>query len=115
MSIVIIKTPVSVKELQEMAKDQFGDWIKVVIDIEKKIMAAGGDLHADEEAELLEDGSRQEYLWGANIWFEKEDDERIQFDSMINIRPAQGNRGRTIDLPEIQERVGDIINRLVIW
>ena len=115
MNIIIIKIPIAVQELAEMAKDQFGDWIKVVVDIEKGIMAVGGDLHADEEAVLLENDCNQKNLWGANIWFEKNGDERLQFDSMINIRPAQGNRGRIIEILEIREKVRNVINNLVVW
>ncbi len=115
MNIIIINAPIAVKELVEMAKDQFGDWIKVVVDIEKGIMAVGGDLHADEEAVLLENGYNQKNLWGANIWFYKDGDERIQFDSMINIRPAQGNRSRSIESQDIQEKVAKIINDFIVW
>ena len=115
MNIKIIRDTITKEELAEIAKDQFGDWIKVVVDIEKGIMAVGGDLHADEEAALLENGCNQKNLWGANIWFEKDGDERIQFDSMINIRPAQGNRGRTIESQDIQEKVAKIINDFIVW
>lgn len=115
MNIKIVTHTITKKELAEIAKGQFGDWIKVVVDIEKGIMAIGGDLHADEEAVLLDDGSEQKNLWGANIWFEKEGDERFQFDSMINIRPAQGNRGRIIEDKNIREQVEAIINKCVIW
>lgn len=115
MNIISIKIPISVKELAEMAKDQFGDWVKAVVDIKEGIMIVGGDLHADEEAALIENGSQQKNLWGANIWFKKEGDERIAFDSMINIRPAQGNRSRSIENQDIQEKVAKIINDLIIW
>lgn len=115
MNIKIVTRIITKKELAEMASNQFGDWIKAVVDIEKGIMAVGGDLHADEEAVLLDDGSEQKNLWGANILLEKEGDEQIVFDSMINIRPAQGNRGRTIESQDIREKVGKIINKLVSW
>lgn len=115
MNMKIIKTPISKKELEEMAKNQFGDWIKAVVDLEQGIMAIGGDLHADEEALLLEHGSSQENLWGVNVWFMKDADERIQFDSMINIRPAQGNRTRNVESREIQDKLRKVINELVVW
>lgn len=115
MNIKIVRDTITKKELAEMAKDQFGDWIKTVVDIEKGIMAIGGDLHADEEAVLLEHGCSQKNLWGANIWFEKDGDERLQFDSMINIRPTQGNRSRIIESQDIREKVKNIINSLVTW
>lgn len=115
MNITIIKSPISRKELEEIAKNQFGDWVKAVVDIEQGIMGIGGDLHADEEALLLENGSRQENLWGINLWFTQDGDERIEFDSMINIRPAQGNRSRTIESEDIREKLRKITNELIIW
>lgn len=114
MNIKIIRNTITKKELVEMAKDQFGDWIKAVVDIEKGIMAVGGDLHADEEAVLLEDGCNQKNLWGINIWPEKSADEWIAFDSMINIRPSVGNRSRNIESAEIREKIIKIINRIIL-
>ena len=94
-----------------MAENQFVEMIKAVVDIEKETMAVGGDLHADEEALLLDNGSKQADLWGINIYFEGED--IIEFDSMINIRPSQGNRSRNVEDPEIQEKIKEIVNKLV--
>lgn len=90
MSVKIVKNPISKKELAEIAKNQFGDLVKAVVDTEEEIMAIGGELHADEEALLLEAGSKQENLWGANLYPQKLEDEWIEFDSMINIRPSLG-------------------------
>lgn len=113
MNIIIVRNTIAKKELAEMAKDQFGDWIKAVVDIEKEIMAVGGDLHADEEAVLLDDSSEQKNLWGINLWLEKSADEWIEFDSMINIRSSVGNRSRNIESQEIQEKIRKIIDGLV--
>lgn len=114
MNIKIIRDIITKKELVEMAKDQFGDWIKAVVDIEKGIMAVGGDLHADEEAVLLEDGCNQKNLWGINIWPEKFADEWIAFDSMINIRPSVGNRSRNIESAEIREKIMNVIGKIIL-
>jgi hypothetical protein len=76
-------------------------------------MAVDGELHADEEALLLENGSRQENLWGINIYPELEGADRIEFDSMINIRPSQGNRSRGIDNMEIREKVIQVVHKLI--
>lgn len=113
--MTIIKNKISRKELEEIAKNQFGDWVKAVVDIERGLMAIGGDLHADEEAMLLENDSQQENLWGVNLRLTKDGDERIEFDSMINIRPAQGNRARNIESQEIRDTLRKIINELVVW
>ncbi len=79
-------------DLAKMATSQFLDLIKAVVDIEKRSMAVGGELHADEEAVLLDGGSAQKDLWGINLYPGKTGDEFIEFDSMINLRPSCGNR-----------------------
>ncbi len=96
-------------ELRDMSKTLFGDLVKAVVDVSKRIIAVNGELHADEERVLLEDGSRQEDLWGINLYPEKEGDDWIEFDSMINIRPSQGNRSRSVENLEIQSLIRDIV------
>jgi hypothetical protein len=96
-----------------MAEEGFGDLVKVVVDIEKQILAVGGELHADEETLLLKSGSRQENLWGINLYPQKAGEEFIEFDSVINLRPAQGNRSRGIENPEIQKRIREIVEKLI--
>lgn len=100
-------------ELNKMAEERFGNMVKAVVDIEKEIMAVDAELHADEEAELLENGSKQENLWGINIYPEMPKGEWIEFDSMINLRPSQGNRTRGVDKPEIRQKIVEIVNKLV--
>lgn len=114
MTIKIIKDSISKNELRKIAEDQFGDLVKVVVDIEKKIMAIGGDLHADEEELLLRGGSRQENLWGANLHIDKPAEEFIEFDSMINVRPSQNNKSRGVESLETQRKIRDIISKLVL-
>jgi len=96
----------------EMAKRQFGDLVKAVVDVEHGIMAVGGELHADEEAVLLDQGSEQRYLWGINLYPEKPPEEWIEFDSMINVRPSHGNRSRDVENPEIRATIIRMVNRL---
>lgn len=109
----IIEKEITVQELEEMAEKMFGNLVKAVVDIEKEIMAVDAELHADEEAVLLENGSKQESLWGINLYPEISGDDFVEFDSMINLRPAQGNRGRGVDDLKIQEKIKSIVNRLV--
>lgn len=111
----IIRSVVTRHELNEMAKQQFGDMIKVVVDVEQGIMAIGGELHSDEEAVLLDQGSSQRNLWGINLYPEKSAEEWIEFDSMINVRPSGGNRSRYVESREVREAVTKIVNRLVEW
>lgn len=113
--IKIVREPLPVQVLKKMAEGQFTDMIKAVVDIEKEIIAVGGSLHADEEKELLSDGSIQQNLWGYNIYFEVEEQDRIEFDSMINIRPTQGNKSRDIEDLTIREKIIAITNRLIIF
>lgn len=83
--------------LAEMAKKMFGNLVKAVVDVEKGIMAVDGELHADEQALLLEKGSKQQNIWGINIYPDKIDSDFIEFDSVINIRPSQQNRSRGVE------------------
>ena len=109
----IVCDQISIKELNELAQSKFGNLVKAVVDIELGIMAVDAELHADEEALLIENGSKQENLWGINIYQELGKDDRIEFDSMINLKPSQGNRTRGIDNPQIKEKIIKIVNGLI--
>ena len=113
MDITIIRDAVTRHELNDMAKQQFGDMVKAVVDVEQGIMAIGGELHSDEEAILLDQGSVQKNLWGINLYPERPAQEWIEFDSMINVRPSGGNRSRNVEQAEIRETITEIVNRLV--
>ncbi len=114
MPIQIIREPVTLEELLRMAAEQFGDFVKAVVDVQRGVMAIGGELHADEEALLLEDGARQADLWGINLYPARPITELVEFDSMINVRPSQGNRSRSVDDPSLQRRIEEIVQRLVV-
>jgi hypothetical protein len=103
--ISIIRTTIAKSELEELATSGFGDLVKGVVDVRRKILAIGGELHADEESALLEDGSRQEDLWGINIYPFVSGEGMIEFDSMINVRPRQGNRSRSVENPELRSLI----------
>jgi hypothetical protein len=111
----IIKEQISLSELEEMAKNMFGNLVKAVVDVEKKIMAVDAPMHSDEENELIQNGSSQQDLWGINLRpkFYGTDD-FVEFDSMINLRPGQGNRSRSIDNPKICDKIIEIVNKLVV-
>lgn len=109
----IVDTSITLDELKTMAGDRFGDLVKAVVDVATGVMAIDGELHADEEAMLLEKGSRQTDLWGINVYPELAGNDRIEFDSIINIRPSQGNRSRGVDDPAIKEKIFQIVARLV--
>lgn len=109
----IVKDKISLEELKKMAERSFSGFVKAVVDIEKEIMAVDAGMHADEEKLLLENGSKQQDLWGINIYPDIEGDNRIEFDSMINLRPWQGNRTRGIEDKETQEKIIEIVNKLI--
>ncbi|MFH1232517.1 MAG: DUF5674 family protein [Patescibacteria group bacterium] len=114
MKTIIITNKISLDELKQLSEKMFGGLVKAVIDVEKKIMVVDAELHADEEALLLKNGSVQKDLWGINIYPEIQDKNWIEFDSMINLRPSQNNRSRGIDDLEIQKKIIIIVNNLVI-
>lgn len=114
MSIQIIKSPITRVQLRQIAKERFGDLVKAAVDIEKEIMAIGGELHVDEEVALIEEEkSRGENVWGINLYPDKEGDDFIEFDSMVNIKPNFGNRTRGVDNLETKEKIINIVNKLV--
>ncbi len=109
----IIKEKISIKELEKLAEAMFGNLVKAVVDIERKIMAVGGELHSDEEALLIENGSMQNNLWGINIYPEIKNKNWIEFDSMINLRPSQGNKSRGVENIDTQKIIIEIVNNLI--
>jgi Protein of unknown function (DUF5674) len=113
MEISIIRDAISKKSLREVASQQFGDMVKAVVDVEQGIMAISGELHSDEEAILLDKGSRQSNIWGINLYPDKPVEEWIEFDSMINVRPSGGNRSRYVESAEIREAIIGVVQKLV--
>jgi hypothetical protein len=105
---------ISVNELKKMAERMFGSLVKAVVDIEKNFLVIDAEMHADEEKFLLENGSRQESLWGINLYPEKfGDDDFVEFDSMINLRPSQHNRSRSIEDKKIRQKIIEVVDSKV--
>ena len=96
-------------ELEGMMQE-YGSMIKIAVDVRRAIMAGGGEMHADCEQLLLENGSEQDDIWGAN-WYPI--DQRIEFEALINISPRRGNRGILIQDEGIRQRV-DLVARQVL-
>lgn len=113
MKTVTEQEPISMDSLRQIATERFGDMIKTVVDLTRGIMIIDADLHSDEEAELLATGSKQQDLWGINLYPELSPVDWLEFDSMINLRPSFGNRSRNVDDPSIRERIRDVVDRLV--
>ena len=109
----IVRDQLTRLELVTIASDQFGDMVKAVVDVEREIMALGGELHSDEEALLLDDGSSQSDLWGINLYPSADEADWIEYDSMINVRPSQGNRTRGVEDAGLRAKIRRIVNELV--
>jgi hypothetical protein len=112
--VKIIDSPIYWRDIALMADAGFGELVKAVVDVERGIMAVDAELHSDEEALLLEHASEQRDLWGINLYPGLRDEERIEFDSMINIRPSQGNRSRDVDDPEVRARIVSVVDSLLL-
>jgi hypothetical protein len=113
MEIILVEKPIVRRQLKEIGEPQFGSYVKAVVDISKGIMAVGGDFHADEEAFLLERGSSQKDLWGINLHFDLPPTDMVEFDSIINIRPRQGNTSRGVEDSTLRGEIVRIVGELV--
>ncbi len=109
----IVTETITIDEIKKMATNLFGDMVKAVVDVEKGIIAVDAELHSDIEALLLDNGSKQKDLWGINIYPEKGQDEFVEFDSMINLRPSQGNRSRGVEDKALRSKIIGIVAKKV--
>ncbi len=108
--ILIIREPATPEQLTQLG-EVFGEtFIKLAVDVDREILAGGGELNADCEAALLEDGSQQQAIWGAD-WYPL--DHQVGFESLINIRPRQYNRTLEVQDPELRNRIEQITRRLL--
>ena len=110
MNIKIVEDKITLGEIREIAKEFYVSMIKGVVDIEKEIVAFGGEYHADANEILIENGSLQSDVWGFNIYFERPKDSWIEYVSLINIRPQANNLEMEIKDKDIRKRMKTIIN-----
>ncbi|MDT8369498.1 MAG: DUF5674 family protein [Longimicrobiales bacterium] len=111
--ILLLDRPITSEELSALVERFFEDMVKYVADLQREVIAIGGDLHADAEAVLLERGSRQRDLWGANYYPGRGPDACIEFTSLINIRPAQDNPSMELEREELRHTLRELTFRLV--
>jgi hypothetical protein len=109
MKIHLLNSPANKRQLDEMS-EVFDVFIKIAVDIRRGILAGGGALHADCEAVLLNDGSKQEDIWGAD-WIPMT--QQIRYEALINIRPHQKNPSMEVLDTSIRERIAEIVQRLL--
>ncbi len=110
----IVSRSIPKKEILRKHNHFFRNMIKAVVDLRKEIIALDGELHADLEALLIEKDSRQENLWGINLYLEKPLKERIEYTALINIRPSQDNPNMEIENTRIRKKIGEVVNKLII-
>ena len=113
--IELVQESIRLAHLTSLAEASFGELVKAVVDADLGIMCVAGELHADEEALLLDAGSQHNSLWGINLYpAEYGRPGWIEFDSMINVRPRVGNRSRSVEDAAVRDRIVEIIDRLVV-
>ena len=113
MRRVTAEQPVSIADLRSLAPGRFRDMIKAVVDLRRGVMLIDADMHADQEAALLAEGSRQDDLWGLNLYPHIDGVDWLEFDSMINLRPSFGNRSRGVDDAATREAIVGLVSKLV--
>ena len=111
--IVIGSSRVEREDLARLVNLYFGDMVKYVVDVRRRVAALGGELHADGERLLLDEGSLQPDLWGANYYPGRGPERCIEYTALINIRPSQGNRSMEIQDPTTREHVRELTFELI--
>lgn len=105
---------ISIAELKGMAEEMYGVFVKAVVDIEKKLLVVDAEMHYDEEQFLLEKGSKQNNLWGINLYPDAYGTDRfIEYDSMINVRSSQGNPSRGVENPTARQQIAAIVQEVI--
>jgi len=112
-TITIIEERIERLELARLVAAFFVDMVKIVVDVQRQVVAVGGELHADAEQLLLEQGSRQADLWGANYYPGRGAEECLEYTALINIRPSQDNPSMEIQNAETREKVRSMVERLI--
>ena len=107
--VILVASRLSDEDIQKIAEDLEG-YIKFVVDIERGILAAGVTRHVQSEELLLKQGSKQQHLWGGGLDLETG---ALDFDSMINIRPTDGNTSREVLSQEIRVKMEKIVRKLL--
>jgi hypothetical protein len=110
----IVKDKIEIAELKEMSEKMFGSLVKAMVDVEKNIIAVDAPMHADLLDLLIEkEGSEPKDLWGINIYPEKLGEDFVEFDSMMNLKPALGNKTRGVENEETRRKIIEIVSKLI--
>ncbi len=111
----IIDKPLTKSELIDSSENFIEEnAIKAAVDVAREIIAVDSPMHYDCEQLLLENGSNAPDIWGINLYLDSDDiDDIVEFDSMINIRPAQNNRTRSVENPELQAKIKEVVQKWI--
>lgn len=112
--MLIIREPMSLSAIRASHAHFYQDLVKIVVDLENRVIAADAEMHADLEQALLEQGGRQQHLWGANLYFTRGGEDFIEYTSLINIRPSQKNLSMEIQDPALRLKVTDLVHALIL-
>ncbi len=113
MRRVSVSEPIAIDDLRALVPGRFRDFVKAVVDLRRGVMLLDADMHADQEAALLAEGSQQGDLWGINLYPQLDGPDWLEFDSMINLRPSFGNRSRGVDDLSTRERISTLVDTMV--
>jgi hypothetical protein len=112
--IQIIESKMPPHDLAEFCEAYYKTMVKFVVDVEKEVMAVGGELHSDAEALLLTQGSRQSDLWGGNFFPWNPPGQRLEFTSFINIRPADDNVSMEVICEITRKKIAALAEKLLL-
>lgn len=109
----LVDKAISLDELKKISAQMFGGLVKAVVDIKKEVMVVDAEMHADEEKYLLDFDSHQDDLWGINLYPDLKEEDFIEFDSMINVRPRLNNFSRGVEDETLRKKIIIIVNKLI--
>lgn len=109
----ILDQPTTAEELKKVAAERFCDLVKAVVDVHRELVAIDAELHSDLEALLIQSGSEQRSLWGVNFYPDLHGDDFVEFDSIVNVRPSQGNKSLGVENEETRRKIIQVVNKWV--
>ena len=112
--MIFIDKPVNLNSIWIDRETTYTELLKFAIDVENEWVVIDGEMHADCETVLLEQGSQQQNIWGGNVYPENSDADFLEFTSFINIRPSQDNPGMNLQNTELRDKITRIINKLLL-
>ena len=114
MNIKIVEDKIKLDELKEIAKEFYTSMIKGVVDIEKEVIAFGGEYHIDAKKILLKKGSEDKDIWGFSIYFDRSRDSFLEYKSQINVQPTDDNNGLEVQNENIRAKMKRIIDSKIV-